>query len=154
MRRVGLCRVKRVMRANGSGLGAFVFSGLGRRVRVLVCRWFAVGARCEFWILSELMLLLWCYLVLVLVIIALYYTAFAIKVFEPGGFDREVPFITPEEAQRAMANTAPHRISDNDFCTDRDTLMPPVDAVLHIGTIDYELLTGHCCDYDGKTDHL
>ena len=74
-------------------------------------------------------------LVLVLVLIALYYMAFAIKVFGPGGFGHEVPFITPEEAQRAMANTAPHRISDDDFCTDRDTLMPPVDAVLHIGTI-------------------
>ena len=79
-------------------------------------------------------------LVLVLVMMALYYTAFAIKVFGPGGFGHEVPFITPEEAQRAMANTAPHRISDNDFCIDRDTLMPSVDAVLHIGTIpiDYE----------------
>ena len=75
-------------------------------------------------------------LVLVLVLIALYYMAYAFLVFKAGYYQHEIPFITLDQTRRALGDDAyPNRRNDDEFCANIDVLLPTVDAVLHLGTL-------------------
>lgn len=79
--------------------------------------------------------------IMALIILIFYYASYAVRAYNTGYFQYEMPFISPDKARLALGEDAfPNRIHDDEFCDNVDVLLPPVDAVLHLGTLpaDFE----------------